>query len=80
MLAGLCSGLTEGVFINPFEVVKVRLQTEQQQFKEVKHVKNAGDAQIRTFSLRLECLFETVVCICAFDPLDTFSNEAPTRR
>ena len=36
MLAGLCSGLTEGVFINPFEVVKVRLKTEQQQFKEVK--------------------------------------------
>ena len=39
MLAGLCSGLTEGVFINPFEVVKVRLQTEQQQFKEVKRIK-----------------------------------------
>ena len=35
MLAGLCSWLAEGVFINPVEVVKVRLQTEQQQFKEV---------------------------------------------
>ena len=35
VLAGLCSGLTEGVFINPFEVVKVKLQTEQQHFSEV---------------------------------------------
>uniref|UniRef100_A0A915IDX5 Mitochondrial 2-oxodicarboxylate carrier n=1 Tax=Romanomermis culicivorax TaxID=13658 RepID=A0A915IDX5_ROMCU len=26
--AGLCSGLTEAIVINPFEVVKVRLQTE----------------------------------------------------
>lgn len=28
-LAGLCSGLTEAVVINPFEVVKVKLQAER---------------------------------------------------
>jgi solute carrier family 25 2-oxodicarboxylate transporter 21 len=31
-LAGLCSGLTEAVVINPFEVVKVRLQAERGTF------------------------------------------------
>ena len=34
-MAGLCSGITEGIFINPFEVVKVKLQTEKQEFKQV---------------------------------------------
>ncbi|XP_071504975.1 mitochondrial 2-oxodicarboxylate carrier-like [Diadema setosum] len=33
-LAGLSSGLTEGVLINPFEVVKVRLQADQNNFKQ----------------------------------------------
>jgi hypothetical protein len=28
-MAGLCAGLTEAFVINPFEVVKVRLQTDQ---------------------------------------------------
>lgn len=28
-MAGLCAGLTEAVVINPFEVVKVRLQAER---------------------------------------------------
>lgn len=31
-LAGLFSGLTEALIVNPFEVVKVRLQTDQQKF------------------------------------------------
>ena len=34
-MAGLCSGLTEAIVINPFEVVKVRLQAERQQFSQV---------------------------------------------
>jgi hypothetical protein len=34
-LAGLCSGLTEAVVVNPFENVKVRLQTEQGKYSEV---------------------------------------------
>lgn len=34
-LAGLCSGLTEAVIINPFEVVKVKLQADRHAFKEV---------------------------------------------
>ena len=34
-LSGLCSGLTEAVVINPFEVVKVKLQAERNVFKEV---------------------------------------------
>ncbi|XP_076311486.1 mitochondrial 2-oxodicarboxylate carrier isoform X2 [Tachypleus tridentatus] len=29
-LAGLCAGLTEGIVINPFEVVKVKLQADRQ--------------------------------------------------
>ncbi|RZF35596.1 hypothetical protein LSTR_LSTR005124 [Laodelphax striatellus] len=29
-MAGFCSGLTEGLFVNPFEVVKVTMQTNQQ--------------------------------------------------
>ncbi|XP_078000825.1 mitochondrial 2-oxodicarboxylate carrier-like [Glandiceps talaboti] len=33
-LAGLCAGLTEGLVINPFEVVKVKLQTERQSYSE----------------------------------------------
>ncbi|KAK3736886.1 hypothetical protein RRG08_000631 [Elysia crispata] len=33
-LAGLCSGLTEAIVINPFEVVKVKLQAERTSFKE----------------------------------------------
>lgn len=33
-LAGLCSGLTEAVIINPFEVVKVKLQADRHAFKE----------------------------------------------
>ena len=32
MLAGLFSGLTEAFVVNPFEVVKVRLQTDTQKF------------------------------------------------
>jgi hypothetical protein len=35
-MAGLCSGLTEAVIINPFEVVKVKLQADRHAFKEVK--------------------------------------------
>ena len=35
-LAGLCSGLTEALVINPFEVVKVKLQAERSQFTEVR--------------------------------------------
>jgi solute carrier family 25 2-oxodicarboxylate transporter 21 len=31
-LAGLCAGLTEAFVVNPFEVVKVRLQTDKQEF------------------------------------------------
>jgi len=34
-LAGLGSGLTEAFVINPFEVIKVKLQAERNQFKEV---------------------------------------------
>lgn len=33
-LAGLCAGLTEAVVINPFEVVKVKLQAERSAFKD----------------------------------------------
>ena len=33
--AGLCSGLTEAIVINPFEVVKVKLQAERGSFKGV---------------------------------------------
>ncbi|XP_038073860.1 mitochondrial 2-oxodicarboxylate carrier-like [Patiria miniata] len=33
-IAGLCSGLTEGFIITPFEVVKVRLQAERLQFSQ----------------------------------------------
>ncbi|KAL4238235.1 hypothetical protein ACF0H5_002947 [Mactra antiquata] len=33
-LSGLCSGLTEAVVINPFEVVKVKLQAERSDFKQ----------------------------------------------
>lgn len=40
-LSGLCSGLTEAVVINPFEVVKVKLQAERNVFKEVKYVYHA---------------------------------------
>jgi solute carrier family 25 2-oxodicarboxylate transporter 21 len=32
VLAGLGAGLTEAIVVNPFEVVKVRLQTDQQKF------------------------------------------------
>ncbi len=35
-LAGLCSGLTEAFVINPFEVVKVKLQAERGEFKGVR--------------------------------------------
>ncbi|KAH3846405.1 hypothetical protein DPMN_088706, partial [Dreissena polymorpha] len=35
-LSGLGSGLTEAVVINPFEVIKVKLQAERNQFKEQK--------------------------------------------
>jgi hypothetical protein len=31
-MAGLFAGLTEAVVVNPFEVVKVRLQTDQSRF------------------------------------------------
>lgn len=31
-MAGLCAGLTEAVVVNPFEVVKVRLQTDHSKF------------------------------------------------
>ncbi len=31
-LAGFASGLTEALIVNPFEVVKVRLQTDKQKF------------------------------------------------
>ena len=34
-LAGLLTGLTEAFVANPFEVVKVRLQTDQQKFSAV---------------------------------------------
>lgn len=34
MLAGLCSGLTEGMVINPFERVKIRLQAEHTSFSQ----------------------------------------------
>ena len=34
-LAGLLTGLTEAFVANPFEVVKVRLQTDQQKFSSV---------------------------------------------
>ena len=33
--AGLLSGLIEGLAINPFEVVKVTLQSDRHQFKDV---------------------------------------------
>lgn len=33
-LAGLAAGLTEAVVINPFEVVKVKLQAERSKFNE----------------------------------------------
>ncbi|XP_048737155.1 mitochondrial 2-oxodicarboxylate carrier-like isoform X2 [Ostrea edulis] len=33
-MSGLCSGLTEAVIINPFEVVKVKLQADRHAFKE----------------------------------------------
>ena len=36
-LSGLCSGLTEAFVINPFEVVKVKLQAERDVFKKVKY-------------------------------------------
>lgn len=36
VLAGLCAGLTEAVIVNPFEVVKVRLQTDKQEFSKQK--------------------------------------------
>ncbi|XP_013401318.1 mitochondrial 2-oxodicarboxylate carrier [Lingula anatina] len=35
-LSGLSTGLTEAVFINPFEVVKVKLQAERNQFAQQK--------------------------------------------
>lgn len=35
VLAGLFAGLTEAIVVNPFEVVKVRLQTDQAQFSMV---------------------------------------------
>lgn len=35
VLAGLFAGLTEAIVVNPFEVVKVRQQTDQQQFFKV---------------------------------------------
>lgn len=35
ILAGLFAGLTEAFVVNPFEVVKVRLQTDQSQFSKV---------------------------------------------
>lgn len=34
-VAGLGSGLTEAVVVNPFEVVKVSLQANRDSFKEV---------------------------------------------
>jgi len=34
-LAGLSSGLTEAVVINPFEVIKVKLQAERNVFAQV---------------------------------------------
>ena len=37
-LAGLCSGLLEGFVINPFEVVKIRLQADRHTFKDVSKV------------------------------------------
>ena len=36
-LSGLCSGLTEAFVINPFEVVKVKLQAERDVFKKVQY-------------------------------------------
>lgn len=33
-LAGLCAGLTEALFVNPFEAVKVRLQTDKSKASE----------------------------------------------
>lgn len=35
-MAGLCSGLTEAFIVNPFEAVKVRLQTDQAKFSNQK--------------------------------------------
>lgn len=37
-VAGLCSGLLEGLFINPFEVIKVKLQAERSHVAEVRIV------------------------------------------
>jgi hypothetical protein len=37
-LAGLFAGLTEAVVVNPFEVVKVRLQTDKSQFSKVLNI------------------------------------------
>ncbi|KAL1138406.1 hypothetical protein AAG570_008470 [Ranatra chinensis] len=34
-LAGLCAGITEAIFINPFEVVKVTLQSDKTHMKEL---------------------------------------------
>ena len=37
-LAGLFSGLTEAVIINPFEVVKVKLQAERDDIRKVNNL------------------------------------------
>jgi hypothetical protein len=35
MVAGLFSGLTEALIVNPFEVVKVKQQTDKRKFTQV---------------------------------------------
>lgn len=47
-LSGLCSGLTEAVVINPFEVVKVKLQAERNVFKEQKSTFSTAREIVRT--------------------------------
>ena len=54
-MAGLGSGLTEAVVVNPFEVVKVRLQANRDGFKEVR---NTQQALIPPADHRITALFE----------------------
>ncbi|XP_041469675.1 mitochondrial 2-oxodicarboxylate carrier-like [Lytechinus variegatus] len=56
-LAGLCSGLTEGVLINPFEVVKVRLQADQNTFKKQPSAFGMARHVIRTDGFGSDGLF-----------------------
>ncbi|XP_049768872.1 mitochondrial 2-oxodicarboxylate carrier isoform X2 [Schistocerca cancellata] len=64
-LAGLCAGITEAILVNPFEVVKVTLQSNRSHLKETPSTWSVTKEIIRTQGLGLRGLNKGVTATIA---------------